>query len=282
MRGKLVIVTGGNVGIGRATAQGLAAMGARVVLTSRDLERGRAVASEIARETGADVRALRLDLASFASIRAFAAEILEAEPRIDVLVANAGLILSDRRTTSEGFEATFGVNHLGHFLLTELLLDRIVESAPARIVVVSSRAHRRARGIDFGDLQRTGRYVAWKVYAESKLANLLFVRALAARLEDRVTVNACHPGVVATGFAGGGDARGLTALFFRLARPLLRTPEQGAETVIWLASAPELAGVSGRYFVDRREVVPSRAARDDGLAARLWDESERLVAIGSR
>ncbi len=277
-----MVITGANTGIGKETARALAQKGARIAIGSRNTEKGEAAAAEIRAETGADVQNFALDLASFASIRAFAAEILARYDRIDVLVLNAGLILGERRLTDEGFEATFGVNHLGHFLLTELLLERVRASAPSRIVVVSSDAHRRARaGLDWDDLIQRNRYRWFDVYAESKLANNLDPRELARRLEGSgVTVNALHPGVVATEFARGGDLGGLRELAFKLAAPFLKTPAKGAATTIHVAASPDVT-TTGAYFKDSQPVKPSRPARDDAAARRLWDESERLIAIKS-
>jgi NAD(P)-dependent dehydrogenase (short-subunit alcohol dehydrogenase family) len=279
MQGKTVIITGGNTGIGKASAVGLAKLGADVIITSRSAEKGAKAKAEIEARAGRPVRLELLDLASFDSIRAFADRILESTPRIDVLVNNAGLILEHRAKTEEGFEATFGVNHLGHFLLTELLLPRIRESSPARIVVLASDAHYRAKsGLDWSDLMSDRRYRALDVYSKSKLANVMFARELARRLEGTgVTVNAVHPGVVATEFAGKDDAKGLVGWFFRLAAPLLRTPEQGADTVVYVASSPDFAGRTGRYFANRRDKAPSRPARDDAACQRLWAVSESLV-----
>jgi NAD(P)-dependent dehydrogenase (short-subunit alcohol dehydrogenase family) len=279
MHGKTVIVTGGNTGLGKATATGLAKLGADVIFTSRDASKGAKAKAEIEAAAGRSVRLELLDLASFASIRAFAARILETTPKIDVLVNNAGLILDRYETTDEGFETTFGVNHLGHFLLTQLLLPRIEESAPARVVVLASDAHYRAkRGLDWDDLMGERRFRGFDAYAKSKLANVMFARELARRLEGTgVTVNAVHPGVVATEFAGKDDAKGPVGWFFRMAAPLLRTPERGAETTIYVASSPEVEGRTGRYFADKRDKAPSRHARDDAGCQRLWAVSEALV-----
>ena len=279
MQGKTVLVTGGNTGIGKATAIGLGKRGARVVFTARDPAKGEAAAHEIRAETGAEVTPMLLDLASFASVEAFAADFRERFAELHVLVNNAGLILSKRAETTEGFEATLGVNHLGHFLLTELVLDRLQASAPARIVVVSSAAHHRSRGLDFDDLQSRCRYGSYRVYADSKLANLYFVRELARRLQATgVTVNAVHPGVVASDFAADGDTGGPLRWFYQVAKPLLRTPGEGAETTLYVATAPELEGVTGEYFANCRRARPSRVARDDQAARRLWQVSAELVA----
>jgi NAD(P)-dependent dehydrogenase (short-subunit alcohol dehydrogenase family) len=279
MQGKTALITGGNTGVGKFTAIGLVRRGARVVFTARDPGKGEAAARQIRAETGAEVTWMLLDLASFASVEACAAEFRERFAELHVLVNNAGLILSQRTETADGFEATLGVNHLGHFLLTELLLDRLRASAPARIVVLSSDAHRRSRGLDFDDLESRRRYRAFRVYADSKLANLYFVRELARLLQGTgVTVNAVHPGVVATDFAADGDTRGPLRWFYRVAKPLLRTPSEGAETTLYVATASELAEVTGEYFANCRRVRPSRVARDDQAARRLWQVSAELVA----
>ncbi len=283
METKIVLVTGGNTGIGRAAAVALAERGARVIITARDPEKGERAAREMRAESQADITWMLLDLASFASIEAFAGEFLERFAGLHVLINNAGLILSQHTLTAEGFEATFGINHLGHFLLTQRLLARIRASAPARIVVVSSDAHRRSFGLDFDHLASPRRYAAYRVYADSKLANLYFVRELARLLQGTgVTVNAVHPGVVATGFAADGDVRGPLAWFYRWSRPLLRTAAEGASTVVFVATAPELDQVTGEYFANCRRVRPSRVARDDQAARRLWELSSELLAIGSQ
>ena len=279
MLGKTVIITGGNTGIGKATAIGLAKRGADVIFTSRDLDKGAAAKREIEAAAGRDVRLEPLDLASFASIRAFAARILEIAPKIDVLINNAGLILDRRERTEEGFEATLGVNHLGHFYLTRLLLPRLEASSPARVVVLASDAHYRAkRGLDWDDLRAEKRFKGFDVYAKSKLANVMFTRELARRLEGTgVAVNAVHPGVVATEFAGKDDAKGPIGWFFRMAAPFLRTPAQGAETTLHVATSPDLEGRSGRYFADCAEKTPSIHARNDAACQRLWAVSEALI-----
>jgi NAD(P)-dependent dehydrogenase (short-subunit alcohol dehydrogenase family) len=279
MDGKTVLITGGNAGVGWATALDLAVRGATVVITARDLVKGQRAAEELTERSGRSVAWLLLDLASVASVRQAAAEMLERYPRLDVLINNAGIVLSARRSTADGFEATLGINHLGHQLLTVLLLERLRASAPSRIIVVSSDAHRFSRGLDLGDLQWEKRaYRGFGAYAASKLANVYFTRELARRLAGtEVTVNAAHPGIVATRFAQDGDTRGLLRWFYTLAAPLLRTPAQGARTSVYLASAPELAGVTGGYFVNQRPRQPSRVARDDLAARKLWEVSGELL-----
>jgi NAD(P)-dependent dehydrogenase (short-subunit alcohol dehydrogenase family) len=286
MKDKSVLITGGNAGLGLETAVALATMGAAVTITARDAARGDAARQEIIERSGADpqpVEVMALDLASTDSIRRFAEAFLATHPRLDVLVNNAGLILSERTETEDGFETTFGVNHLGHVLLTDLLLDRLKASAPARIVVVASEAHKFAiDGLNFDDLQCEGRFWSYRVYGRSKLANIYFTRALAKRLEGTgVTVNAVHPGSVATRFGRDGDTRLTTALTTFVARPFSRTPEEGARTQVWVASAPELEGVSGGYFSSSKpaDTSLSKVARDDEAAERLWTVSRELLAL---
>ncbi len=283
MKGKTVVVTGGNSGIGFETAAALAAMGARVLVTARNADKGRAAVSAIAQRTGpeAQVQLVVFDLADLASVRQGAAEILEQAPRLDVLVNNAGLVLTERAETVDGYEATFATNHLGPFLLTNLLSDRIIASAPARIVNVASTAHNAARqGMPFDDLQSEKRYRGMRVYGQSKLANILFTLELARRLEGRgVTANSLHPGTVRTGYGGDGDARGLLGFGIKLASPFFLSPAKGALTSVYLASSPDVEGVSGRYFVKCKPKQPKRWAQDPEAARRLWQASEELVGL---
>jgi len=279
MNGKTCLVTGATHGIGLATARALAAAGATVLVHGRDAELGAAVAADIARESGNPaVRFVRADFLHLDEVRELA-EQLARLPRLDVLVNNAGLIDgAQRRCTAEGYDATFGVNHLAPFLLTSLLLEKLTQSAPARIVVVASEAHRRAGWLDFDDLMNT-RVGPWRAYGRSKLANILFTRALAARLKGSgVTVNALHPGVVRShlfhGFRGP-----LRLLLSTVARPFMRSPRRGAETSLYIATSPEVEGASGGYYRDCRRIQPSDAARCPDAAARLWSESLRLTAL---
>jgi NAD(P)-dependent dehydrogenase (short-subunit alcohol dehydrogenase family) len=278
--GKTCVVTGATSGIGEETALGLAKLGARVVLIGRDPERAKQSVERVRRESGNDqVESLLGNFASLDSIRRLADDILEACPRLDVLVNNAGIITLKRETTDDGFESMFGVNHLGYFALTHLLLDRIIESAPARIVNVASDAHRFGP-LDPQDLQSEKSFGSMKSYGRSKSANILFTQELARRLEGRsVTVNCLHPGAVATrlGHNNGTLGRALTKLlsFFIL------TPERGAETSIYLASSPEVDGVTGRYFAKCRQRRPSAAACDDTTARHLWDTSVALTGLGA-
>jgi len=276
------VITGGNTGIGKEAGVGLAGLGARVVITSRNDERGRAARDEIAERSGnAEVDVMPLDLASFRSVRSFAADVLDRFDRLDVLVNNAGLIHRQRTETEEGFETTFGVNHLGHFLLTELLFDRLRASSPARVVVVASVAHKGARyGLDFDDLQSTRRYRWGNAYSKSKLANIYFARELARRLDGSgVTSNSLHPGFVRSEFGRGGDLGPVYGWGIKyLAGPFAINPEKGARTTVYLASSPDVDGVTGGYFYKCKPATPSAVARDDAAARRLWDVSEQLVA----
>jgi NAD(P)-dependent dehydrogenase (short-subunit alcohol dehydrogenase family) len=285
MTGKTVVVTGGNSGIGLETAAALAQMGARVVLTARSASRGQAAVQALAgRSSGArPVELVVFDLADLSSVRAGAAELLERCSRIDVLVNNAGLILTERSETVDGYESTLAINHLGPFLLTNLLLPRLIESAPSRIVNVASTAHNAARkGMPFDDLQSTGRYAPMRVYGESKLANMLFTTELAARLAGQgVTANSLHPGTVRTGYGADGDAKGLLALGLKIARPFFLSPEKGARTSVYLASSPEVAQTTGLYFAKCKPKKSRKQARDTAGARRLWTVSDQLVGLPS-
>ncbi len=278
--GKRCIVTGATSGIGRATALGLAQAGARVSIVCRDPMRGEETVAEIYERTGSQaVEVFHADLSSQASIRHVAREILTRCPRIDVLVNNAGVVEWSRRETVDGIEAMWAVNHLAYFQLTNLLLERIRESAPARIVSVSSDAHKFVSTLDPDDPAPAGERIRWwRGYGRSKLGNLLFTSELARRLQGSgVTANALHPGAVSTrlGTQNGRWAAALTAplgLFFR-------SPEKGAETSLHLAGSAGVEGRSGLYFADCKEKAPSRLARDPEVAARLWDTSARQVGL---
>jgi NAD(P)-dependent dehydrogenase (short-subunit alcohol dehydrogenase family) len=283
MTGKRVLVTGANTGIGKWTAIGLAARGASVVIHARNPEKGRAALDDVRRESGrSDVELVLGDFASLADVRRLAAEVLERWSRLDVLVNNAGLISGKRRESEDGYELTFAVNHLAPFLLTNLLLDRIVASAPARIVNVSSRAHLRA-SIDFGDLDLRSGYQGMDAYSRSKLANILFTRELARRLEGSgVTVNCLHPGVVRSDFGSNGDLGGVMGVGWAVMQPFLLSPKEGADTSIYLASSPDIEGTSGQYFDRRRVARTSSRAHDAEAAARLWRVSAEKVGLAGR
>jgi NAD(P)-dependent dehydrogenase (short-subunit alcohol dehydrogenase family) len=275
VRGKTVLVTGANSGIGAATAQALAGRGARLVLACRDLGKAERVREDVAARSGnQDVHVLPLDLASFASIRALAASVHERLERLDVLVNNAGVFPGRKLLTEDGFEAQFGINHLGHFLLTHLLLDRLRAAAPARVITVTSRLHRFG-SIDFASFRGETAYGPWRAYFQSKLANLLFSNELARRLAGSgVTSNALHPGGVKTGIMrDASPANRLVSLFF------LNSLERGASTPVHLACSSELEGVTGAYFIACKRRRPAPAARDEALARRLWQESAALCGV---
>jgi NAD(P)-dependent dehydrogenase (short-subunit alcohol dehydrogenase family) len=279
--GRRVVLTGATNGIGLAAAEALAARGAQLAIVARSEARADEAVTRIraAAEPGATVDVLIADLASQSSVRRLAGEILDRFPRLDVLVNNAGAIFASRRLTEDGIEATWAVNHLAPFLLTTLLLDRLRSSAPARIVMTSSDAHKGAH-IPFDDLDASRSYRArgFARYGETKLANILFTAELARRLAGTgVTANCFHPGLVATGFNrnNGPVLSGLMTLL----RPFSRSPEKGAETLVWLADSPEVAGESGGYFVDRHRVTPSAPARDAEAAKRLWEVSEAQTRL---
>lgn len=287
MTGKVVLITGANSGIGKEAAVALARMGATVIVGSRNEQRGRKALNEIKRRCRVvddRVTLLPLDLAKFRSIRAAAATVLEQHERLDVLVNNAGGIISDRRVTEDGFEMMFGVNHLGHFLLTQLLLDRLQQCAPARIVNVSSIAHHLAGSMTWSDLQHERLFNGTMVYNETKLANVLFTMELARRLEGTgVVANCLHPGAVRSGFGAAGDTRGVEHLVLLLGKPFMVSSHRGAQPIIRLAALPKFEQATGGYYVggylSRCAKHPASAAgRDPEAAQRLWHISESLVA----
>jgi retinol dehydrogenase-14 len=278
MAGRAVLVTGGSRGIGRATALGLATMGARVAITGRDRGRTEEAAREIRAAGGGQVDVFIADLAAQSEVRRLADEVLQRLSRIDVLINNAGGYWHTRHVTADGLERTFAVNHLAPFLLTNLLLDRLEQSASARVVTVSSNAQTMGR-IDFNDLQSERSYSGGRAYNQSKLANVLFSYELARRLQTTsVTANALHPGVVSTSF-GAEDPAGLQRLFVPIMRPFMKTPVQGAATSIHLASAPDLEQVTGRYFANSKPKRSSKRSYDEAAAARLWQVSADLVGL---
>ena len=277
MTGKTVLVTGGTGGIGRATAEGLAALGARVGIVGRDRARTDAAAARIAHTTLSQVDAFAADLSSQADVRRLATEVGHAYPRLDVLVNNVGGYWATRHVTADGLEHTFAVNHLAPFLLTTKLLDLLKASAPSRVVTVSSGAQAMGR-IDFEDLQGDRAYQGQRAYNQSKLANVLFTYELARRLAGTgVTANVLHPGVVRTAF-GREDPAGFMRLVTWVAVPFMKTPARGAQTSVYLASSPDVEGVTGQYFANRKPRRSADRSYDTDAAARLWRVSEQLVA----
>lgn len=272
MRGKTCLITGANAGIGFETAAGLAERGARVLMVCRNPGKGEAARREIlSRVPGAELELITADLATVGSVQSLAAEVDRSVDRLDVLISNAGRFSFRRETTGDGLEATFAVNHVAPFVLVNGLLGLLRRSAPSRVVVVASDAHFSGT-IRFENLQTERRYSGWKAYTQSKLANVLFANELARRLPPaEVTVNSLHPGVVGTKLL----LRGIIPAWF--ARPLAITPAMGARTSIYVASSPDLVGVTGAYFDDCREKEPSDEARDTLVASRLWDETQRIV-----
>src|SRR5438874_7678578 len=279
MTGKVVLITGGTGGIGKATAIGLSAMGARVGITGRDLVRAEQAASDIrAASANSAVDAFEADMTSQAEVRRLAVSVLDAYPRLDVLVNNVGGFWAHRHPTADGLERTFALNHLAPFLLTNLLLDRLKASAPARVVTVSSGAQSMGR-IDFDDLQGALNYSGQRAYNQSKLANIMLTNELARRLDGAgVTATSVHPGVVRTNF-GAEDQAWFFTIISRVVRPLLKTPAQGAQTSIYLASTPDLADVTGQFFTNGKPKRANRIAYDIDMTARLWLVSAELVGM---
>ena len=278
MAGRTVLVTGGTGGIGRATALGLAAMGAHLAITGRDRGRTEGAACEIRAAGGRPVDVFVADLSCQSEVRRLADEVLRSLSRIDVLVNNVGGYWNTRHVTADGLERTFALNHLAPFLLTNLLCGRLKQSAPARVVTVSSNVQAMGR-IDFGDLQGERSYSGARAYNQSKLANVLFTYELARRLQATlVTANALHPGVVRTSF-GAEDPGGVQRLFTPFMRPFMKSPARGAATPIHLASAADLEQVTGRYFAHSKPKKSSKRSYDEAAAARLWQASADLVGL---
>jgi NAD(P)-dependent dehydrogenase (short-subunit alcohol dehydrogenase family) len=291
MNGKVVVITGATSGVGQVAAEELAVMGARIVQVARNRERGEAALARLRQLAPAARHTIHYaDLSRLGEMKRAASEIAAAEPRIDVLINNAGAMFGRREVTEDGLERTFALNHMAYFVLSLGLRESLAAGAPARIVSTASDAHRGAT-LDFDDLQsiaayRGGNLWQWlrhggpgfKVYGRSKLCNILFTRELARRLADTgITANCLHPGFVATRF--GDQAGGLISFGVRIAKRFALSPREGAETLVFLASSPEVAGVTGQYFYQRRPVMPSRQAQDDAAARRLWQESARIAGL---
>lgn len=276
------MITGATSGIGEAAAKDLARMGAKVIIVGRDATKCERVRNEVANAAGSsgdakNVSVMVADLASLDSVRRLASDFLETKQPLHVLVNNAGLILGKRSVTKDGFETTFQVNYLSHFLLTYLLLNRIKESAPSRIINTSSDAHTGGH-IDFNDLQREKHYSGLGAYSQSKLAQVLFTSELARRLAGTgVTVNAVHPGVVNTNW--GRSSAGMLSVGLKIGGVFMISPEKGADTIVYLASSPEVANVTGKYFVKRSATASSKESMDDSEAKKLWDVSVQLLGL---
>jgi len=275
---KRCLVTGATSGIGKVTARDLAEQGASVVIVGRNQEKSKRTVEQIQQETGnAQVEYLLADLSIQEDIRHLAEKYTDRYDRLDILINNAGAIFFSRKETREGFEITFALNHLGYFLLTNLLLDLLRRSAPARIINVSSEAHRGA-SINFDDLQFEEKYSPMRVYGQSKLANILFTYELHRRLDnENLTVNALHPGFVASNF--GRNAGVLGKIMMPILHLFARSPKRGAQTSIYLASSPEVEGISGKYFIDKQPATSSEESYDLQIAARLWKISEELTGL---
>jgi NAD(P)-dependent dehydrogenase (short-subunit alcohol dehydrogenase family) len=278
MQGKTVVITGATSGIGEVAAMRLARQGARLLLVARDPRRAERVLARLKSAAPAAQHGVYpADLSRLSEMKRVGAEIAKAEPRIDVLINNAGAFFSARRLTEDGLERTFALNDMAYFVLTCALIDRLKAAAPSRIVSTASNAHRGAH-LDFADLQGEKGSDGYKAYGRSKLCNILFTRELARRLAGTgVTANCLHPGFVATRF--GDQAGGVMSLVIRAAKLFAISPEKGAETIVHLASAPDLAGSSGGYFYKCRSATPTSEAQDDVAAARLWAESVRIAGI---
>jgi NAD(P)-dependent dehydrogenase (short-subunit alcohol dehydrogenase family) len=279
MNGKTVVITGATSGIGHVAAEALAGMGARIVVIARDRARGEATMVRLRGKAPAvDHRIYYADLSRLSEMKQVGQEIAATEPRIDVLLNNAGAMFQRREVTADGLERTFATNHLSYFVLTHLLRARLAASVPARIINTSSHAHRSGR-LDFSDLQMQNGYRAFRAYGRSKLCNILFTRELARRLSGTgVTANSLHPGFVNTRFGDAGND-GLGSQVFRVLKRFALTPEKGAETLIYLASSPEPAQISGAYFYKCRQTATSSQAQDDEAARRLWQESAQLAGL---
>ncbi|MFT4711254.1 MAG: NAD(P)-dependent dehydrogenase (short-subunit alcohol dehydrogenase family) [Bacteroidia bacterium] len=282
VRGKRVLVTGGSSGIGKATVIALARDGAHVVFTARDIAAGMVAKQEIEEEARTPVEVRQLDLASFDSILAFARSFLEEFSELHVLVHNGGVLLAKRQETEDGFEMTFGVNHLGPFTLNRLLLPLLKKSAPGRIVVVASHAHLGAgqvlnKGLDFNDLQSKQSYQGIRAFAASKLANVLFTRHLAKVLADTGLSAFClHPGILSPGLSVESRLDGLYGSFLKLMSAFFPTAKKGARNIVYLCTKPGIEDLSGEYFLNREQTPASNAGRDDAAALQLWEVSEAL------
>ncbi|MEZ0539939.1 SDR family oxidoreductase [Fibrella arboris] len=276
---RICVITGANSGIGKITAQELARKGFSIVMLCRDMEKGQAAQQEIqAINPTGTVDLIQCDVASIASVRAAANELTDRYDHVDVLINNAGLYIDQERYSPDGYELTFATNHLGAFLLTNLLLDLLRSGEEARVITISSEAHRLAGTFRLDELARPTSYSGMKAYGKSKLCNILFANELAHRLMgDGITSNSVHPGAVNTNF--GGEIGSIAGALFKLAKPFMRTPEQGAETSIYLASSSAVTHVTGLYFADCKPKMPAKDALNNFYAKRLWDMSAEMVGL---
>lgn len=282
MTGRVCLITGANSGIGKAATVALARMGATIVMVCRNKEKGEAAQADIKQKSGSSkVELMLADLSSQAAIRQLARDFKSKYNRLDVLLNNAGGMYSPRKTSVDGLELTFALNHLAYFLLTNLLLDELKAAGTptqmARIINVSSAAHYNGT-IHFDDLQMKRHYSEWKAYTQSKLANVMFTYELSRRMQgENVTVNAVHPGIVRSGFAKGNFS--FYSIALRLTRPFQISPEQGAITLVYLASSPKVESITGEYFTDKKSIATSAISYHDEAAGMLWDESARLTRL---
>jgi retinol dehydrogenase 12 len=281
MQGKTVVVTGGTSGIGEVAALRLAEKGARIVLIARDPARTAATLAKLKNANPSAMHAAHYgDLSALAEMKRVASEVAAAEPRIDVLVNNAGAVFLSRQTSLDGLEMTFATNHMAYFVVTNILLDRLKATPGARIVSTASDAHKSGK-LDFDDLQSEKSYGSFRVYGTSKLCNILFTRELARRLDGAdVTANCLHPGFVGTRFGQNNASNVFTRLLRNAVMSLGISPEEGAKTIIHLASSPDVATISGEYFYKCKVAEPTAAAQDDGAAKRLWDVSAKIAGLG--
>jgi NAD(P)-dependent dehydrogenase (short-subunit alcohol dehydrogenase family) len=280
MKGKVVVITGATSGIGEVAAERLAAMGARIVLVARDAARGQESLARLAHSGAGAAHSIHYaDLSRISEMKRVAAQIAAAEPRIDVLINNAGALFGTRQVTADNLELTFATNHMAYFVLTLGLRESLWAASPARVVSTASAAHK-GYTLDFDDLQAAKSYSPIKAYGRSKLCNILFTRELAHRWRGKsATVNCLHPGFVATRFGDGSG--GLLSRVVRVAKIFAISPEKGAETIVYLASSLDVGTLSGQYFYQCRPATPTAAARDDATAKRLWTESAKIAGIES-
>jgi NAD(P)-dependent dehydrogenase (short-subunit alcohol dehydrogenase family) len=278
MQGKVVVITGATSGIGQVASEKLAGMGARIVQVARDRSRGEAALARLRQIAPGVSHTIHYgNLSKIAEMKRVANDVAAAEPRIDVLINNAGALFNSRELTEDGLEMTFATNHMAYFVLTNVLRERLSSAPSARVVSTSSDAHRGAR-LDFSDLQAANGYGGFKVYGRSKLCNILFTRELARRWNGSgVTANCLHPGFVATRF--GDQSGGMFSAVVRVAKAFAISPEKGAETIVYLASSEDVNGVSGEYFYKCRRTTPTSEATDDAAAKRLWEDSAKLAGM---